>query len=259
MILDDIAAATRIRVAAEKEKCPIDEMKKIAYDSPDTDYSFYKALKKSGVSLICEVKKASPSKGIIAEHFPYTCIALEYERSGADCISVLTEPKWFLGSNEIFTEIRRHVTIPMLRKDFTVDEYQIYQAKAMGADAVLLICALSDEDTLKRHLSICRELKLSALVETHDKSEIHMAQAAGAKIIGINNRCLYTFSEDISNTERLKGLIPDDVLFVSESGIKTIEDAKKLADAGADALLIGEALMRSTDKGAFINGIKERI
>lgn len=257
MILDDIAAATLIRVAAEKEKCPLNEIKKLAYDSPYTDYSFYKALKRDGISLICEVKKASPSKGIIAEHFPYIDIAKDYEKSGADCISVLTEPKWFLGSNEIFTEIRGNVSIPMLRKDFTVDEYQIYQAKAMGADAVLLICALSDTDTLKRYLDICRELKLSALVETHDKQEIHMAVSAGAKIIGVNNRNLYTFSEDINNTEKLRSLIPDDAVFVSESGIKTIEDAKKLISTGADTLLIGEALMRSTDKGAFINGVKD--
>ncbi len=258
MILDDIAAATRIRVADEKNICPLGEMKKLAYDTADTDYAFYRALKRDGISLICEVKKASPSRGVIAGHFPYVDIAKDYESSGADCISVLTEPKWFLGSNDIFTEIRKHLTLPMLRKDFTVDEYQIYQAKAMGADAVLLICALTDDDTLKRHLDICKELKLSALVETHDETEIHMAASAGAKIIGINNRCLYTFSEDISNTERLKALIPEGTVLVSESGIKSIEDAIRLADTGADALLIGEALMRSGDKGAFINGIKKR-
>lgn len=256
MILDDIAAATRIRVDKDISAISLSEMKKLAADADDSNFAFKKALEKKGISLICEVKKASPSKGIIAEHFPYTDIAGDYEDSGADCISVLTEPQWFLGSDDIFRQIRKTVSIPMLRKDFTIDEYQIYQAKAMGADAVLLICALLDTNTLKRYLDICKKLTLSALVETHDAGEIRSAVEAGADIIGVNNRNLYTFSEDITNTGRLRSLIPENVIFVSESGIKTIADAKSLIEEGADALLIGEALMRSSDKGGFIREIK---
>ncbi len=256
MILDDIAAATRKRVDRDICKISLSEMKKLAENAPDSNFSFKKALQKNDVSLICEVKKASPSKGVIAEHFPYIDIAKDYEASGADCISVLTEPQWFLGSDEIFKEIRSNVSVPMLRKDFTIDEYQIYQAKAMGADAVLLICALLDTDTLRKYINICNSLSLSALVETHDAGEIKSAIAAGAEIIGVNNRNLYNFSEDISNTAKLRSLIPDNVIFVSESGIKTSYDAKSLIQEGADALLIGEALMRSNNKGDFINEIK---
>ena len=256
MILDDIAISTRKRVDKDIAKISLAQMKELALSSPDTDFAFKKALQKNGISLICEVKKASPSKGVIAEDFPYIDIAREYETAGADCISVLTEPEWFLGSDDIFREIRKNVSLPMLRKDFTIDEYQIYQAKAMGADAVLLICALLDTDTLKRYLDICNSLKLSALVETHDENEIESAIAAGAEIIGVNNRNLHNFSEDISNTGKLRKLIPDNVIFVSESGIKTQEDALTLVKEGADALLIGEALMRSKDKGDFINEIK---
>lgn len=256
MILDDIAAATRKRVDNDISRVSLNEIKELAANSPDSNFAFKKALMGNGISLICEVKKASPSKGVIAEHFPYTDIAKDYELSGADCISVLTEPQWFLGSDEIFKEIRKTVSIPMLRKDFTIDEYQIYQAKAMGADAVLLICALLDDDTLKRYMDICNSLTLSALVETHDASEIKSAVNAGAEIIGVNNRNLYNFSEDITNTSKLRNLIPDDVIFVSESGIKTPEDAFTLIHEGADALLIGEALMRSSNKGGFISEIK---
>lgn len=256
MILNDIAASTRKRVDNDIRKVSLKEMKELASNVPDSNFAFKKALSGKGISLICEVKKASPSKGIIAEHFPYIDIAKEYAASGADCISVLTEPQWFMGSDKIFEEIRKNVSVPMIRKDFTIDEYQIYQAKAMGADAVLLICALLDTDTLKRYLDICNSLTLSALVETHDAAEIKSAVDAGAEIIGVNNRNLHNFSEDITNTSKLRSLIPDNAIFVSESGIKTPSDAFTLIQDGADALLIGEALMRSANKGDFINEIK---
>lgn len=215
------------------------------------------ALRKDGLSFICEVKKASPSKGVISEDFPYLDIAREYEQAGADCISCLTEPKWFQGSNQIFTDIRDQVSTPMIRKDFTVDEYQIYQAKRMGADAVLLICAILDTPTIARYLGICEELGMSALVEAHDEKEIQSAVDAGAKIIGVNNRNLKDFSVDFSNAARLRDLIPADCLYVAESGVKTPEDVAALRKIGADAVLMGEVLMRAADKSALLATMRE--
>ena len=233
MILDELAAYAAERVKADAAKHSLQELKERCQDLPAgrTPFCFEQALHTDGLSFICEVKKASPSKGVIAPDFPYLRIAQEYEAAGADCISCLTEPKWFLGSDEIFTEIRRTVNTPMIRKDFTVDEYQIYQAKLMGADAVLLICAILDTDTIARYLSICDSLGLSALVETHDESEIDSAVAAGAKLIGVNNRNLKDFSVDFSNAARLRDRIPENCLYVAESGVKcscTVKYHKKI-------------------------------
>ena len=213
-------------------------------------FAFEKALRKDGISFICECKKASPSKGLIAPEFPYLQIAEEYEAAGADCISVLTEPKWFLGSDEYLREIADAVSIPCLRKDFTVDEYMIYEAKVLGASAVLLICSILGKSEIREYIQICDELGLSALVETHDEREVQMALDAGARMIGVNNRNLKDFSVNTDNSRRLRELIPSEVLFVSESGVQTAEDVAALRAIGADAVLIGETLMRAADKKA---------
>ncbi len=257
MILDELANYAKERVSFDKKILAFDVIKEQAVALPKGDFRFEKTLQSNRLSLICEVKKASPSKGIISKDFPYVEIAKSYEASGASCISVLTEPKWFLGSDQIFTEIRRVVSIPMLRKDFTVDPYQIYQAKIMGADAVLLICALLDTETIRQYIEICDTLGISALVETHNREEIQSAIQAGARIIGVNNRNLKDFSVDLENSSFLTKEIPDDTLFVAESGILTPQDGIALIENGADALLIGEALMRSNDIAGFIQSIKE--
>ena len=208
------------------------------------------------MSFICECKKASPSKGLIAPDFPYLQIAKEYEQAGADCISVLTEPKWFLGSDKYLTEIADSVSIPCLRKDFTVDEYMIYEAKMLGASAVLLICAILSGEQIKAYIGVCDKLGLSALVEAHDESEVQMALNAGARLIGVNNRNLKDFSVDTDNSRRLRERIPSDVLFVSESGVSSAGDVEKLRNIGADAVLIGETLMRATDKKAKLTELR---
>ena len=214
----------------------------------NTGFPFRKALAAQGISFICEVKKASPSKGIIAEEFPYLKIAREYEDAGAAAISVLTEPYYFLGCDRYLEEIAKKVSIPVLRKDFTIDAYQIYEARAIGASAVLLICALLEEGELKEYLEIAHSLGLSALVEAHTEEEIQMALRCGSGIIGVNNRNLKNFQVDISLSSRLRGKVPEDVLFVSESGIRTVQDMARLREAKVDAVLIGETLMRSEDK-----------
>lgn len=247
-ILDQLADHARARVAEAKKRIPLDEIKMRALSLPKGDFAFEKALKKDGISFICECKKASPSKGLIAPDFPYLQIAKEYEAAGADCISVLTEPKWFLGSNGYLREIASHVSIPCLRKDFTVDEYMIYEAKVLGASAVLLICSILTAEDIREYIYLCDELGLSALVEAHDEFEVKVALKAGARIIGVNNRNLKDFSVDTENSKRLRRLIPKDVLFVSESGVRNAEDVAKPRELGADAVLIGETLMRATDK-----------
>ncbi|MBQ1815550.1 MAG: indole-3-glycerol phosphate synthase TrpC [Clostridia bacterium] len=259
MILDELAAYAKIRVEHDKNLLSVQDIKRQALDCPKGDFRFEKALKNAKGAVICEVKKASPSKGIISEDFPYLEIAKEYEKIGADCISCLTEPKWFLGSDDIFKEIRQNVSVPMIRKDFTVDEYQIYQAKLMGADAVLLICAILDEGQLGSYIEICDTLGLTALVETHDKSEIDTAVKVGARVIGVNNRNLKDFSVDLENSMNLKGFIPQGTIFVAESGVASPEDGNRLLKSGADAVLIGEALMKCDDKMNFIKQLKEDI
>ncbi len=253
MILDTIAASTRLRVDAAKEKTPFAQMRAQAESIPiPSPFRFERALQSDNFSFVCEVKKASPSKGIIAEHFPYVNIAKEYEQAGASAISVLTEPEFFLGSNDYLSEIRAAVSLPLLRKDFTIDPYQIYEAKVLGADCVLLICALLDTETLKEYLGIAHSLGLSALVETHNEVEIESALAAGARFVGINNRDLKTFHVDINAAANLRRLVPPEVLLIAESGIQTAADVAALWQADISAALIGETLMRASDKKAMI-------
>ena len=256
-ILEDIAAYTKIRVEKAKEEISFEKMFKLAHEKSGDDLSFEKALKSPGLSFICECKRASPSKGIIAEEFPYLEIAKDYEEAGADCISVLTEPKWFLGKNKYAREIVENVGIPVIRKDFTVDPYMIYEAKYLGAAAVLLIVAILSKDEIRGYLSICNELGLSALVETHDEGEIDTALLAGAKIIGVNNRNLKDFSVDSSLAAKMRKMIPEDVVFVSESGISSDEDILGVKESGADAVLIGEMLMRAADRKKSLKHLKE--
>ena len=255
-ILDKLADYARERVESAKKDISLEEIKDKAYALPKGDFAFEKALKKDELSFICECKKASPSKGLIAADFPYLEIAKEYEKAGADCISVLTEPKWFLGNNDYLKEIAENVKIPCIRKDFTVDEYMIYEAKALGASAVLLIVAILSDNQLKDYINICDELGLSALVEAHDEQEVKTALEAGARIIGVNNRNLKDFSVDTENSKRLRNLIPCDIIFVSESGVKTAEDVKAIREIGADAVLIGETLMKAPDKEQKLNELR---
>lgn len=253
MILEEIAARTVQRVAEEKAAVPLSEMKKRAEAlDANTGFPFRKALSGNEISFICEVKRASPSKGLIAPDFPYLDIARDYERAGASAISCLTEPFWFKGRDEYLAEISNAVKIPVLRKDFTVDEYMIYQAKTLGASAVLLICSILSKEQLSEYLGIAHSLGLSALVEAHDEDEVRTALSVGAGIIGVNNRDLRTFTVDINNSARLRKLVPPEILFVSESGIKTAADIEALRSNGTNAVLIGETLMRSPDKKAAL-------
>ena len=247
-ILDQLADYARERTKRAKKCISLEEMKQQALSLTKGNFAFENALKKKDLSFICECKKASPSKGLIAPDFPYLQIAKEYEAAGGDCISVLTEPKWFLGSDEYLKEIVSAVSIPCLRKDFTVNEYMLYEAKVLGASAVLLICSILTEEQIKEYIGICDELGLSALVEAHDETEVQMALKAGARIIGVNNRNLKDFSVDTDNSRRLRELIPREILFVSESGVSSAEDVARLREIGADAVLIGETLMRAPDK-----------
>lgn len=256
-ILDELADYARIRVAKAKEIIPPEQMKAAALALPKGDFSFEKALKKNGICFICECKKASPSKGLIAREFPYLQIARDYEAAGADCISVLTEPKWFLGSEEYLREIAAEVSIPVIRKDFTVDEYMIYEAKVLGASAVLLICSILPEETVRQYIAICDTLGLSALVEAHDEAEVDAAIRAGARIIGVNNRNLKDFTVNTDNSRNLRKRIPENVVFVSESGVKDEKDIAALRKIGADAVLIGEALMRAADKKETLTRFRE--
>lgn len=256
-ILQTIAAHARTRVAADQAKISLEELKALCQEAgPGQGEQFVSALNRPGLSFLCEIKKASPSKGLISPDFPYLDIARAYEAAGADGVSCLTEPKWFLGSDDIFRQVRRTISLPMLRKDFTVDEYQIYQARLMGANAVLLIVSLLDGETLKGYLDLCRSLGLAALVETHDGQEVDAALNAGAEIIGVNNRNLKDFSVDFSNAARLRDRIPPGVLYVAESGLTGPEDAAALKRLGADAALVGEALMRAPDKGAMLASLR---
>lgn len=247
-ILDQLAEHAKTRVAEGMKNKSLEVIKEEALSLPKGNFEFEKALRKDDIAFICECKKASPSKGIIAEEFDYLSIAKEYEEAGADCISVLTEPKWFLGSDEYLRAIANTVNIPCIRKDFTVDEYMIYEAKLLGAKAVLLICAILTKEQIASYIKICDELGISALVEAHDEEEINMAVDAGARVIGVNNRNLKDFSVDTSNSKRLRQMIPENIIFVSESGISTSDDVKALQDAKVNAVLIGETLMRADDK-----------
>ncbi len=257
MILDEIAAETRERIAEKSKEIPLSEVRAKAEQMPiNGDFPFEKALSGEDISFICEVKKASPSKGIIAEDFPYLQIAADYENAGAAAISCLTEPFRFKGSDAYLREIAKNVKIPVLRKDFTISGYMIYEAKALGAAAVLLICSILSEEELREYLALTHSLGMSALVEAHDESEIETAVRIGARIIGVNNRDLKTFTVNTENSARLRGLVPHDRIFVSESGIQTAADVDVLRRIGANAALIGETLMRAPDKKAKLDELK---
>lgn len=262
MILDEIAEKTKERIALEKRmysfgnvRREAEQLKKESANDMvyNWKYPFEQALQEPGLSFICEVKKASPSKGVIAEYFPYLEIAKDYEAAGASAISVLTEPYYFQGKNDYLKEIAATIKIPVLRKDFTVDPYMIYEAKTLGASAILLICAILEEAQLREYRQIAETLGMSALVEAHDEAEVECALRSGAGIIGVNNRNLQTFEVDVTNSIRLRSLVPDECVFVSESGIKGPEDTRKLYENGTDAVLIGETLMRNPDKKAVLD------
>lgn len=260
-ILNEIAEYTKVRIDAEKKNIPLSEVRELAEKLAKSDvkapFRFEKALKEAApMAFICECKKASPSKGLIAEQFPYVDIAKDYEAAGATAISVLTEPKWFLGSDRYLEEISESVKIPCLRKDFTIDPYMIYQAKSFGASAVLLICALLSTEELKEYIAVADSLGLSQIVEAHDEYEIESAMDAGARIIGVNNRNLKDFTVDINNSGKLRSMVPESILFVAESGIKTREDVAKLESIGVNAVLIGETLMRAADKKAMLDTLR---
>ena len=263
MILDELANLTRARIEKQMAAYSPEDARRDAelmavreMEVQEFDYPFEEALGREGLSIISEVKKASPSKGVIAEDFPYLEIATTYEEAGADAISCLTEPDRFRGSDEYLKDIVKKVSIPVLRKDFTVDPYMIYQAKLMGASAVLLIAAILSDEELKSYFDIADRLGLSCLFEAHDAEEVKRCLAAGARIVGVNNRNLKDFTVDITNSVRLREMVPSDIIFVSESGIEKPEDVKILKENGTDAVLIGEMLMRSSDKRSLIAELK---
>ena len=256
-MLDEIVAKTKERLVEVKQNKSLDQLiGEVSKLEIKEDFPFKEALKDPEIAIIAEVKKASPSKGLISRDFDYIKIAREYEEAGASAISVLTEPYFFKGSNNFLMEISENVSIPILRKDFTIDEYMIYEAKLLGASAVLLIVSILDDAQLKEYLDLSHDLGLSAIVETHDANEIKTALDAGAEIIGVNNRNLADFTVDIENSIRLRSLVGDDVVFISESGIKTKEDVIRLKENNVDAVLIGETLMRSEDKKSMIFELK---
>lgn len=256
-ILKTIAQYAEGRVATAKQRVSLGVLQETALRMDcKTGFPFENALSGSEIGYICEVKRASPSKGLIAPEFDYLGIAREYEKAGASAISVLTEPKWFLGKDEYLKEIAKTVTIPCLRKDFTVDEYMIYEAKVLGASAVLLIISLLDKKTTARFIEVCDTLGLSALVEAHDENEIRTALSAGARLIGVNNRNLRDFTVDLDNSVRLRRLVPKEILFIAESGISTASDVQKLRNAGVNGILVGETLMRAPDKKAALDALR---
>lgn len=256
-ILDSIVADTRLRVNFERTIRPINEvMEGSRVRLRRTGFPFERALESEGMSLICEVKKASPSKGVISEDFPYLDIAREYASAGASAISVLTEPKYFRGDDRFLEEIADSVDTPILRKDFVIDEYQIYRAREIGASAVLLIASILNDAQLSDYRELAESLGMSALVETHTRDEVERAVSSGAGIIGVNNRDLSTFQVDIGNSLRLRGSIPDGIVCVSESGIGGAEDVRRLSEAGFDAVLVGEAFMRSPDRRSLMEAMR---
>ena len=257
VMLDEIVEKTKLRIDEEKKIKSLDDLKaEVLSKEIEMDFPFKKALSTQDISIIAEVKRASPSKGLIAEDFDYVKIAKEYEEAGASAISVLTEPYFFLGSDDYLSDIAQNVSIPILRKDFVVDEYMIWQAKALGASAILLIVSILDTVQLKKYLDLAHDLGLSAIVETHDASEISTAMIVGAEIIGVNNRNLNDFTVDIENSINLRRCVSGDVVFISESGIKTKEDVTRLKENNVDAVLIGETLMKSDDKKSLISELK---
>lgn len=257
MILDDIVEKTKQRIENRKKVYSLASIKQEAYQKIITnEFPFEKAIKNKALSFILEVKKASPSKGEIVKDFQYLEIAKEYQTIGASAISVLTEPYFFKGSNQYLQEISNVVNIPVLRKDFVIDEYMLYEAKVLGASAVLLICSILDTKTLHKYIKIADSLGLSCLVETHDQREVEKALIAKARIIGVNNRDLKTFTVDIKNSIRLRTLVPKDILFISESGITTNQDIQALIDHQVDGVLIGETVMKATNKEEMLKSLR---
>ncbi len=256
-MLDEIVEKTKERVEQAKKIISLDDLKKeVSFMEVSDEFPFKKALSEDDISIIAEVKKASPSKGLITEDFDYVAIAKDYEKAGASAISVLTEPFFFMGSDDYLREIAENVNIPLLRKDFVVDEYMIWEAKLLGASAILLIVSILDIVQLKEYLDLAHDLGLSAIVETHDGDEIRKAMTVGAEIIGVNNRNLKDFTVDIENSINLRRCVSNDIIFISESGIKTKEDVAKLKENNVDAVLIGETLMKSNDKTTMIAELK---
>ena len=260
-ILEKITERTKERIEEEKKIVPLEEVRRQAEEKGIKDQIpvFEQALRAEGLSFICEAKKASPSKGLIAPDFPYLAIAKEYEQAGASAISCLTEPFYFQGADQYLREISAAVQIPVLRKDFTVDEYMIYQAKSLGASAVLLICAILDDGELRAYRQLAKELGLDALIEAHDEYEVGRVLNLGAEIVGVNNRNLHDFTVDMENSVRLRKMAPENTVFVSESGIKTSKDIRILYQNKVDAVLIGETLMRSPDKKAALEELNKDI
>lgn len=256
MILTKLADSTRNRVEREKKQIQLEMVKKQALAMKKGDFSFEKVIAEGDISFICEVKRASPSKGMLVEEFPYVQIAKDYEEAGASCISVLTEPDYFKGDKQYLKEISENVTVPLIRKDFIIDEYMIYDAKIHGASCVLLICSLLDKETMEKYIEICDNLGMSALVEAHDEEEIQKAVEAGARMIGVNNRDLKTFTVDIGNSERLRKLVPDNILFIAESGIKTNADINRLRKAKVNGVLIGETFMKAENKKEMLQKLR---
>lgn len=259
-VLDRIARRTRERCADLRGMYPLRELaeraRAVAEAEGTPSFPFERALREPGISFICECKKASPSKGLICSAFDPVGIALDYEAAGASAISCLTEPFFFQGEDRFLTDIARKVRVPVLRKDFVVDEYMVYQAKVLGASAVLLICSILDDRDLARYVALCHELGLSALVEAYEPDEVPRALAAGARVVGVNNRDLRTFEVDFGRSIDLRPLVGPDRLFVSESGVETASDVVRLAEAGVDAVLVGETLMRAPDKRAALDGLR---
>lgn len=256
-ILKKLSDHAKERVESKKVSMPLSQVRAIAESMPKGWYPFLSAMNKPYLSFICEVKKASPSKGVISNDFPYLDIAKEYEAAGADAVSVLTEPKWFLGNEDYLEEISENIRIPILRKDFIVDPYMIYEAKTIGASAVLLITSILEENELREYINIGLELGLTSLVEVHDIIDIEKAVSAGAEVIGVNNRNLVDFSIDPENAKRLRMLVPRETKFVVESGITGAEGVVRAKQIAADAVLIGEAFMRAHNKAEFLKTLKE--
>lgn len=256
MILTKLADSTRDRVEREKKQISLEMVKEQALAMKKGDFSFERVIAEGDISFICEVKRASPSKGMLVEEFPYVQIAKDYEEAGASCISVLTEPDYFKGDKQYLKEISENVTVPLIRKDFIIDEYMIYDAKIHGASCVLLICSLLDKETMEKYTEICDNLGMSALVEAHDEEEIQKAVEAGARMIGVNNRDLKTFTVDIRNSERLRKLVPDNILFIAESGIKTNADINRLRKANVNGVLIGETFMKAENKKEMLQELR---
>ncbi len=258
-ILAEIAARTKLRAAEDKKRLPLAEVRRLAESAAKgaASFAFERALRGEDISFICEVKRASPSKGLIARDFPYLDIARDYQAAGAAAVSCLTEPYWFKGEDRCLCEISAALSIPVLRKDFTVDEYMVYAARALGASAVLLIVSILDDARLLSYRQLADELGLSSLVEAHDETEVERALKVGARVVGVNNRDLRTFQVDMEVSRRLRPLVPSEVVFVSESGVNGAEDIQKLRRYGVDAVLIGETLMRAADRRAMLDELRD--